>query len=79
MEMEVFDVNQGYQKLVDILYMERVLTSEKLFYDNGANLTGVATIDDGENLVTYLILTNDPKHDWTTHDVDKVYVWSIFM
>ena len=43
------------------------------------NATGVAVDDDVDDIVTYLVVTNNPKGDLTIHSVDEVYdvvLWS---
>ena len=43
------------------------------------NVTGVAVDDDVDDIVTYLVVTNNPKGDLTVHSVDEAYdvvLWS---
>ena len=87
-EREIFKVNRGYKELVERLDIERIDDIEYLPCDvistaaNDDNVdneylpcdeNGVVADDNNDEIITYLIVTNNMKGDMTIPNVDKFY------
>ena len=75
-EIEIFNVNRDYKELVEILDIERAEKIVDLPY-NETEVTGA--VDDDDDIVTYLIVTNNTMGDLTVNNIDEVYdviLWS---
>ena len=70
-EIAIFDVNRVYEELVDVLHIERVEQYDDLPCDDE---TGIADDDGDEDLMTYLILSNNPKADLTIYDSTRYMI-----
>ena len=77
-EMELFRVNRNYKELVERLGVEMVYNYSEILPDVEAEV--VAEVDDNvDELLTYLIMTDNTKGDRTIPDRDKLYdmvIWN---